>query len=137
MRHRGETKNGDEGTPMNDHWCPSMLARLKSKYFMRKWNALGIASRLRREGKQGIKSKKGAIKCCKERKITLSPNECCNIPLYYGLWGSKYKSPKLESSEYKYYLNTGLLQLCIQMVKSHVTIQIPQSINSPVIPAKW
>ena len=41
-------------------------------------NAL-ISSLLHQEGKQGILPKAGAIKCCKE-KITLPPNECCNIP---------------------------------------------------------
>ena len=29
---------------------------------------------------QGIKSKAGAIKCCKEIKVTAPPNEWCNIP---------------------------------------------------------
>ena len=31
--------------------------------------------------KQGIQSKAGAIKCCKETKIAAPPNECRNIPL--------------------------------------------------------
>ena len=43
-------------------------------------NAL-IASLLGWEGKQGIKSKEGAIKCFKERKINSPTNEWCNIPL--------------------------------------------------------
>ena len=32
--------------------------------------------------KQGIKSKAGAIKCCKEIKITALPNEWLNIPFH-------------------------------------------------------
>ena len=39
-----------------------------------------IASFLCREGKQVIKSKAGAINCCKENKITAPPNEWHNIP---------------------------------------------------------
>ena len=47
------------------------------------WSLLGfnafIASLLCREGKQGVKSKAGAIKCCKEIKITAPPNEWRNV----------------------------------------------------------
>ena len=35
-----------------------------------------------------MKSKAGALKCCKVRKITAPQNECCNIPIpYSGWWG--------------------------------------------------
>ena len=40
-----------------------------------------IAHLLRWDGKQAIKSKAGAIMCCKENKITAPPNVCHNIPL--------------------------------------------------------
>ena len=33
------------------------------------------------EGKHAIKSKEGAITCCKEKQITSLPNAWCNIPL--------------------------------------------------------
>ena len=39
-----------------------------------------IASLLCLESKQSIRSKTGAIKCCKERTITAPPNQWCNIP---------------------------------------------------------
>ena len=42
-----------------------------------------IASLLCMEGKQTIKSKAWAIKCCREIKITASPNEWGNIPLNF------------------------------------------------------
>ena len=49
------------------------------------WYNAFIASLLCREGKQGIKSKAGAIKCCKEIKITAHSNAWHNIPLcHYG-----------------------------------------------------
>ena len=41
-----------------------------------------IVSLLCQVGKQGIKSKTGVIKCCKESKITAPPDERCNIPLW-------------------------------------------------------
>ena len=40
-----------------------------------------LQSLIPRACKQGIKSNVRAIKCCKERKITALPNECCNIPI--------------------------------------------------------
>ena len=41
---------------------------------------------LRTSGMQtGIWSKSGVIKCCKKRKITLHPNECCNISFHMNL----------------------------------------------------
>ena len=47
--------------------------------FLLGFNAF-IASLLCQEGKQGIKSKAGAIKCWKEIKIAAPPNEWRNIP---------------------------------------------------------
>ena len=47
--------------------------------FLLGYNAF-IASLLCLQGKQGFKSKAGAIKCCKENKITAPSNEWSNIP---------------------------------------------------------
>ena len=44
-----------------------------------------IASLLCREGKQGIKSKTEAIKCCKEITITAPPFEWRNIAFYLAM----------------------------------------------------
>ena len=48
-----------------------------------------IASLLCQEGKQAVKSNAGAIKFCKEIKITALPNERRNIPLFITLWQTK------------------------------------------------
>ena len=42
-----------------------------------------LQSHVPRACKQGIKSKAGAIKCCKEIKITAPPNEWRNISFFY------------------------------------------------------
>ena len=45
------------------------------------FNAL-LALPAKEGGNKGIKFKKGAVNCCKERKITAPANECRNIPVY-------------------------------------------------------
>ena len=52
--------------------------------------------------KQGSKSKAGAIKCCKENKITAPPNEWHNIPfeIWCECWKTFLRSAAMTSSKY-------------------------------------
>ena len=57
-----------------------------------------LQSLVPRAYKKGSKSKAGAIKCCKENKITAPPNEWCNIPLWISTQNVSFAGEILERS---------------------------------------
>ena len=67
-------------------WDKHNNSRLATLLERVNWNLLPLLQSLvPRACKQGNKSKAGAIKCCKESKITAPPNEWHNIPMFFQL----------------------------------------------------
>ena len=79
-----------------------------------------IASLLCRKGKQGIKSKLRAIKCCKENKVTAPPNEWCNIPFCLDRIEQRSAFPNAISREPDLYrCFVGTLLHCVREKQDH------------------